>query len=103
MKRFILVFLITFCTIGGEEAEMVATIENTVELEEQEEEVTFEEGLLTFARCMREEGLDFPDPKPGEFGFFAFRDAEVDFNDPAFQEAFEICQPENPLEGVGDE
>ena len=38
MKRFILVFLITFCTIGGEEAEMVATIENTVELEEQEEE-----------------------------------------------------------------
>tara|TARA_B100001123_G_C15272441_1_gene1010829 strand:+ start:904 stop:1428 length:525 start_codon:yes stop_codon:yes gene_type:complete len=174
MKRFILVFFISFCTIGGEEAEMVATIENTVELEEQEEEVTFEEGLLSFARCMREEGLDFPDPsfdsegnpeftdfdiedqdvfeaafvncedilrdafpnefdldpevqaalydaslefaqcmreegldfpdpKPGEFGFFAFRDAEVDFNDPAFQNAFEICQPENPLEGVGDE
>ncbi len=48
---------------------------------------------------MREEGLDFPDPKPGEFGFFAFRDAEVDFNDPAFQDAFEICQPENPLGG----
>ena len=52
---------------------------------------------------MREQGLDFPDPKPGEFGFFAFRDAEVDLNDPAFQDAFEVCQPENPLEGVSDD
>mgnify|MGYP001187972522 FL=1 len=174
MKRYTLFLLLACCTIGGEEVEKVATIETIAEVQEQEEEVTFEEGLLSFARCMREEGLDFPDPsfdsegnpeftdfdienqdaleaafvncedilrdafpdefdldpevqaalydaslefaqcmrkqgldfpdpKPGEFGFFAFRDAEVDFNDPAFQDAFEICQPENPLEGVGDE
>jgi hypothetical protein len=174
MRRVIFFLLIACCTIGGEEVEKVATIETTAEVQEQEEEVTFEEGLLSFAQCMRKEGLDFPDPffdsegnpeftdfdiedqdafeaafvncedilrdafpdefdldpevqaalydaslefaqcmrergldfpdpKPGEFGFFAFRDAEVDFNDPAFQDAFEICQPENPLEGVSDE
>ncbi len=174
MKRAILLILLTCCTIGGEEVEKIATIETVAEIQEQNEEITFEEGLLSFAQCMREEGLDFPDPsfdsegnpeftdfniddqdafeaafvncedilrdafpdefdldpevqaalydaslefaqcmreegldfpdpKPGEFGFFAFRDAEVDFNDPAFQDAFEICQPENPLEGVGDE
>ena len=99
MKRVTLFLLLACCTIGGEEVEEIATIETIAEVKEQEEEVTFEEGLLSFARCMREEGLDFPDPKPGEFGFFAFRDAEVDFNDPAFQDAFEICQPENPLGG----
>jgi len=171
MKKIIFIFLLTSCTIGGEEIEKVATIETTILEKEVEEEVTFEEGLLNFAlcmreqgldfpdpsfnsegnpefegfdiedqdafeaafvncedilrdafpdefdldpevqaaladsslefaRCMREQGLDFPDPKPGEFGFFAFRDAEIDFNDPKFQEAFEICQPENPLEGI---
>ena len=100
MKKIIFIFLLTSCTIGGEEVEKVATIETTILEKEVEEEVTFEEGLLNFALCMREQGLDFPDPKPGEFGFFAFRDAEIDFNDPKFQEAFEICQPENPLEGI---
>ena len=65
MKKVSLFFLLACCTIGGEDVEKVATIENTIQVEEQEEEVTFEEGLLNFARCMREEGLDFPDPKPG--------------------------------------
>jgi hypothetical protein len=51
---------------------------------------------------MRDQGIDFPDPKPGEFGFFAFRDADIDFNSEAVQEAFEICQPENPLENVDE-
>jgi hypothetical protein len=103
MRRVIFFLLIACCTIGGEEVEKIATIETTAEVQEQEEEVTFEEGLLSFSQCMRKEGLDFPDPKPGEFGFFAFRDAEVDFNDPAFQDAFEICQPENPLGRASDE
>ena len=161
------------CTIGGEESQGVETIESTTATTVVDEETTFEEGVLEFAQCMREEGInfpdptfdidgnpqfdnleieneeeferafencedilrnalpeqfdldpeveaalvdaslefsqcmrdqgiDFPDPKPGEFGFFAFRDADIDFGSEAVQEAFEICQPENPLENLDD-
>ncbi len=161
------------CTIGGEESQGVLTIESTTATTVVDEETTFEEGVLEFAQCMREEGInfpdptfdidgnpqfdnleieneeeferafencedilrnalpeqfdldpeveaalvdaslefsqcmrdqgiDFPDPKPGEFGFFAFRDADIDFGSEAVQEAFEICQPENPLENLDD-
>ena len=161
------------CTIGGEESQGVVTIESTTATTVVDEETTFEEGVLEFAQCMREEGInfpdptfdidgnpqfdnleieneeeferafencedilrnalpeqfdldpeveaalvdaslefsqcmreqgiDFPDPKPGEFGFFAFRDADIDFGSEAVQEAFEICQPENPLENLDD-
>ena len=161
------------CTIGGEESQGVVSIESTTETTIVDEETTFEEGVLDFARCMREEGInfpdptfdidgnpqfdnleieneeefesafencedilrnalpeqfdldpeveaalvdaslefsqcmrdqgiDFPDPKPGEFGFFAFRDADIDFTSEAVQNAFEICQPENPLEDLDD-
>ena len=161
------------CTIGGEDSEGVVTIESTTATTVVVEEVTFEEGVLDFAQCMREEGInfpdptfdidgnpefdnleieneeefetafencedilrnalpeqfdldpeveaalvdaslefsqcmreqgiDFPDPKPGEFGFFAFRDADIDFSSEAVQDAFEVCQPENPLENLDD-
>ena len=161
------------CTIGGEESQGVVTIESTTETTIVDEEITFEEGVLDFAQCMREEGInfpdptfdidgnpqfdnleieneeefesafencedilrnalpeqfdldpeveaalvdaslefsqcmrdqgiDFPDPKPGEFGFFAFRDADIDFTSEAVLNAFEICQPENPLEDLDD-
>ena len=163
----------TACTIGGDESQGVVTIESTTATTVVDEETTFEEGVLEFAQCMREEGvnfpdptfdidgnpqfdnleieneeefesafekcedilrnalpeqfdldpeveaalvdaslefsqcmrdqgIDFPDPKPGEFGFFAFRDANIDFSSEAVQDAFEICQPENPLEDLND-
>jgi len=172
-KVKILTFVAVFaaCTIGGEESQGVVTIESTTATTVVDEETTFEEGVLEFAQCMREEGInfpdptfdidgnpefdnleieneeefesafencedilrnalpeqfdldpeveaalvdaslefsqcmrdqgiDFPDPKPGEFGFFAFRDADIDFSSEAVQDAFEICQPENPLEDL---
>jgi hypothetical protein len=174
-KVKILTFVAVFaaCTIGGEEPQGVVTIESTTATTVVDEETTFEEGVLEFAQCMREEGInfpdptfdidgnpefdnleieneeefesafencedilrnalpeqfdldpeveaalvdaslefsqcmrdqgiDFPDPKPGEFGFFAFRDADIDFSSEAVQDAFEICQPENPLEDLDD-
>ena len=168
-----MLLIFSACTIGGEESQGVVTIESTTETTIVDEEITFEEGVLDFAQCMREEGInfpdptfdidgnpqfdnleieneeefesafencedilrnalpeqfdldpeveaalvdaslefsqcmrdqgiDFPDPKPGEFGFFAFRDADIDFSSEAVQEAFEICQPENPLENLDD-
>ena len=173
VKLFLLILIFSSCTIGGEESQGVATIESSTATTIFEEETTFEEGILDFAQCMREEGIDFPDPtfdidgnpqfdeleieneeefedafescedilrnalpeqfdldpeveaalvdaslefsqcmreqgidfpdpKPGEFGFFAFRDADIDFTSEAVQKAFEICQPENPLENLDD-
>ena len=173
VKILLLLSIFSACTIGGEESQGVVTIESTTETTTVDEEITFEEGVLDFAQCMREEGvnfpdptfdidgnpqfdnleieneeefenafencedilrnalpeqfdldpeveaalvdaslefsqcmrdqgIDFPDPKPGEFGFFAFRDADIDFTSEAVQNAFEICQPENPLEDLDD-
>ena len=67
-----------------------------------EVEAALVDSSLEFSQCMRDEGIDFPDPKPGEFGFFAFRDADIDFESEDVQKAFEICQPENPLENLDD-
>ena len=173
VRILLLLSIFSACTIGGEESQGVVTIESTTETSIVDEEITFEEGVLDFAQCMREEGInfpdptfdidgnpqfdnleieneeefesafencedilrnalpeqfdldpeveaalvdaslefsqcmrdqgiDFPDPKPGEFGFFAFRDADIDFTSEAVQNAFEICQPENPLENLDD-
>jgi len=173
IKILLFVAIFAACTIGGEESQGVVTIESTTVTTVVDEETTFEEGVLEFAQCMREEGInfpdptfdidgnpqfdnleieneeefesafencedilrnalpeqfdldpeveaalvdaslefsqcmrdqgiDFPDPKPGEFGFFAFRDADIDFSSEAVQDAFEICQPENPLENLDD-
>ena len=173
VKLLVLVVVFTACTIGGEESQGVVTIDSTTQTTIVDEETTFEEGVLNFAQCMREEGInfpdptfdidgnpefdnleieneeefenafescedilrnalpeqfdldpeveaalvdaslefsqcmrdqgiDFPDPKPGEFGFFAFRDADIDFSSEEVQEAFEICQPENPLDSLDD-
>ena len=173
VKTLLLLLVFSACTIGGEDSQGVVTIESTTATTIIDEEITFEEGVLDFAQCMREEGInfpdptfdidgnpqfdnleieneeefenafencedilrnalpeqfdldpeveaalvdaslefsqcmrdegiDFPDPKPGEFGFFAFRDADIDFSSEAVQEAFEICQPENPLEDLND-
>ena len=173
VKLLVLVVAFTACTIGGEESQGVVTIDSTTQTTFVDEETTFEEGVLNFAQCMREEGInfpdptfdidgnpefdnleienedefenafescedilrnalpeqfdldpeveaalvdaslefsqcmrdqgiDFPDPKPGEFGFFAFRDADIDFSSEEVQEAFEICQPENPLDSLDD-
>ena len=171
---FIIVLALSACTIGEEETKGVVSIDENTVSTTIFDEVTFEEGVLDFAQCMREEGINFPDPTfdidgnpqfdnvdveneeefeeaftncedilrnalpeqfdldpeveaalvdaslefsqcmreegisnfpdptPGEFGFFAFRDAEIEWTSDDVQEAFEICQPENPLENLDE-
>ncbi len=58
--------------------------------------------LLVFAECMRDEGIDFPDPQLGTDGgprFGAGRFGGLDFQSPEFQTAFEVCQ--DSLGGFG--
>ena len=94
MRNIILTFTLVFitaCTIGGEEAsEGVATIESTTRIEVVEVEKTFEEGILDFAQCMREEGLNFPDPSFDIDGNPEFDDLNIE-NEEEFEEAFVNC------------
>ncbi|WP_432980997.1 hypothetical protein [Dactylosporangium sp. CA-233914] len=44
-----------------------------------------------FAKCMREHGIDMPDPDPGT-GLSAILKGGIDFDSPAFKEATEACK-----------
>ena len=59
-----------------------------------EQERRMQEGALKFARCMREHGVDMPDPTFGGEGQVMMKigpDDGLDPNDPKFQEAQQAC------------
>jgi hypothetical protein len=62
--------------------------------DEQRQE--FKDAALAHARCMREHGIDFPDPTFGEDGGarIRLRPGDADPDDPEFREAQEACQDE---------
>jgi len=62
--------------------------------------VAFQDTLLEFAECMRDNGIDVDDPSladfapgNGEGGGFGGPFAELDIGDPDVRAAFEACQP----------
>jgi hypothetical protein len=59
-------------------------------------EANSQDAFTNFAECMRENGVDIPDPQPGQSGFALGADAagNIDPNDPAVQAAREKCLPE---------
>jgi hypothetical protein len=61
---------------------------------EQEQEMR--EAMLAFARCMREHGVDIPDPQFGEGGGAGLRLRNVNPNDPKFRQAEEACRDKLP-------
>ena len=67
------------------------TIESTTETTIEDEEITFEEGVLDFAKCMREEGINFPDPTFDIDGNPQFDNLEIE-NEEEFERAFENCE-----------
>ena len=77
------------CTIGGEESQGVVTIESTTATTAVDEETTFEEGVLEFAQCMREEGINFPDPTFDIDGNPQFDNLEIE-NEEEFESAFAV-------------
>lgn len=66
--------------------------------------VSDEERARQFVDCMRDNGIDLPDPVPDDDGGFDFgmADAGVDLQDPAFQEAIQACRDELPGGGQVD-
>ena len=59
-----------------------------------EDQSAMQDAALEFAQCMREHGIDMPDPQiDGDGGVMMQRAGEVgDINDPGFQAAQEKCQ-----------
>jgi hypothetical protein len=66
-----------------------------------EDQSEFEDTVLEFAQCMRDHGVDMPDPEFTDDGGVGFGEpgAGPDQNDPAFQKAQEACQ--DILSGLG--
>jgi hypothetical protein len=59
------------------------------------------EAALRFAACMRDQGLDWPDPA-ADGSKFAGSDVKVDKKSPEFQAAFEVCNEELAVEDVSE-
>jgi hypothetical protein len=71
-------------------------IENAGPRLTEEQQSVMKEALLAFAKCMREHGIDMPDPQFGEGGLVTqkgMRGSEVDPDDPKFREAQKACEP----------
>jgi hypothetical protein len=69
--------------------------------EEQQRE--FQEAALRHARCMREHGIDMPDPTFGDDGGARIRlgkGSGIDPNEPDFKKAQEACRGELPRGGA---
>lgn len=65
----------------------------------EEEKREFEEQALAFAQCMRENGVDMPDPQfegDGKVKMTIGPGSGIDPNSPAFQQAQEACEGELP-------
>jgi hypothetical protein len=60
---------------------------------DEEQQAEMQDALLAFARCMREHGIDFPDPQFEEGGGALQMLPEGTEDDPKFDEAQEACQP----------
>jgi hypothetical protein len=66
-------------------------LEGVIQPRSEEDETEFQDALLKYARCMRDNGVDVPDPPAASSDFGAFRE-QIDRNDPQFQSANEECQ-----------
>jgi hypothetical protein len=67
---------------------------------DEDQQAELEEEVLAFAQCMREHGIDFPDPDVSGGGAVTPElGPGVDPDSPEFQDALEACQGELPDDG----
>ena len=83
--------------IGAYEActEFLVALKPALDPAQQAEQT---EAALRFARCMRDQGLDWPDPAP-EGAKFAGADIKIDKKSPEYATAFEVCDEELAIDG----
>jgi hypothetical protein len=92
-----LALTLALAACGGEDSEaQVASLGGATTTTEEDDAASSEEGepeeaLLAYARCMREHGVDVPDPQTDESGRTEFRLVRPRGNEKKFQEAQEAC------------
>jgi hypothetical protein len=59
----------------------------------EEQQAAEREAVLAFARCMREHGIDYPDPEFPQDGGVLMRTPKGAEDDPKFERARKACQP----------
>jgi hypothetical protein len=60
----------------------------------EEDQAALQDAFLEYAQCMRDNGIDMPDPDfSGEGGAFGIGGEGIDPGDPDFQAADEVCRP----------
>lgn len=100
MRRLILFFTVlslaaAACGGGGESGDDVASLTTATTVQETTTTAPFdqEQALIDFSQCMRDQGIDFPDPIVDENGYprFEFEDPESLDRDGLF-EAGESCR-----------
>ena len=99
---------LSLAACGGSDSPEVANLGNAAATTNEEGETTEaatdpEEAMLAFTECMRENGVDVPDPEFSEDGEGGPRiqmgpGGDFDPNDPDFQAAQEKCR--SHLEGI---
>jgi hypothetical protein len=69
----------------------------------EEEKREMRDAALAHARCMREQGIDFPDPKFGPDGSITVEARGLDPDSPKMKAAQEACRKHLPELGAGVE
>ncbi|MCW6004111.1 hypothetical protein K1W54_05890 [Micromonospora sp. CPCC 205371] len=60
-----------------------------------------QEQLRVWAQCMRDNGVDIPDPDANGGGFMFGGDSQIDPDDPKFRAAMDACQDKFTFRGPG--
>ncbi|MBP2323830.1 uncharacterized protein YceK [Kibdelosporangium banguiense] len=105
MRRFMtalaLLLLLGGCSSTPENDQGVASANgnsSTAPTTSATEQAGTEEQMQKFAQCMRDNGVDMPDPEPG--GGMGGGGGNIDRDSPAFQKAMDACR--SMLPGGGD-
>jgi len=69
--------------------------------EQRQLDAAEQEQLREWAACMRDNGVDMPDPDPNGGGFLGLTEQGIDLEDPKFQAAFEACKGKFTFRGEG--
>ena len=96
-----LALAISACGGGGDDGDGVATLTGSDGAGGDTTTTTVdpEEGMLRFTRCMREHGVEMPDPG-GDGALLIDPDSGIDPSDPTFRAAEEACAEHLPQAGA---
>jgi hypothetical protein len=101
------VVLLALSACGGAEGDGVASAggeANPTTEAAEKESVDEEAQALAFAECMRDNGVDMPDPEPGEEGLFgAFHSVEAEHDSETIEQALAACEDLMPRRAHGNE